>query len=180
MASFVVGSRMEYQFRPIGRKCAATGADLVPGSLCHSILVERNGELQRLDYSEQGWTGPPPEAIGVWTCQVPKPLEVRHEPLDTNALMSCFEQLCEEGNPARDGLRYILALLLVKKRRLKLDGTRADGNEDYLQLSGAHGEGAWEVRDPNPSDEDVLQWQRELNVYLASEWQTGPPVTSDL
>jgi hypothetical protein len=167
---------MEYQFRPIGRKCATTGAELVPGSLCHSILIERNGELMRLDYSEAGWKGPPPEAIGVWTCQVPKPLEIRHEPLDTNALMRCFEQLSEEGNPARDGLRYILALLLVKKRRLKLDGTRAEGNEDYLQLSGAHGEGAWEVRDPNPTDDDVQQWQRDLNVYLASEWQTGPPM----
>lgn len=171
---------MDYQFRPIGRKCAATGAELVPGTLCHSVLIERNGDLQRLDYSAEGWTSPPPEAIGVWTCFVPKPHEVRQEPLDTNALMSCFEQLSEEGNPARDGLRYILALLLVKKRRLKLDGTRADGDVDYLQLSGAHGEGVWEVRDPNPSDADVQQWQRELNVYLASEWQTAPPVTTDL
>lgn len=171
---------MEYQFRPIGKKCAATGADLVPGSTCYSVLIERNGELQRLDYSEQGWSGPPAEAIGVWTCQVPMPAEVRHEPLDTNALMSCFEQLCEEGNPVRDGLRYILALLLMKKRRLKLDSTRTEGDSDYLQLSGAQGEGVWEVRDPNPSDADVQLWQRELNVYLASEWQTGPPVPTEI
>jgi hypothetical protein len=171
---------MEYQFRPIGRKCAATGDDLVPGSLCHSALVERNGELQRLDYSEAGWTGPPAGAIGVWTCQVPKPLEVRHEPLDTNALMSCFEQLSEESEPAREGLRYILSLLLMKKRRLRLDGSRCGGNDEYLQLSGARGEGIWEVRDLNPSDAEVQQWQYELNVYLASEWQTSPQLTSDL
>lgn len=170
---------MEYQFRPIGKKCAATGADLVPGTLCHSVLIEQDGQLQRLDYSPAGWTGPPEGAIGAWTCEVPRPLEVRHEPLDTNALMSCFEQLCEEGHPARDGLRYILALLLMKKRRLKLDGTRSDGSDDFLQLSGSNGEGAWEVRDPNPTDADVQQWQRELNVYVASEWQTAPPVLSD-
>ncbi|MBI3863989.1 MAG: hypothetical protein HY290_19060 [Planctomycetia bacterium] len=164
---------MEYQFRPIGKKCAATGEDLAPGSLCHSVLVERNGELVRLDYSEQGWTGPPEGALGVWKCVVPTPAEVRHEPLDTNALMRCFEQLTEEASPAREGLRYILALLLVKKRRLRLDGSRADGDLEYLQLAGAQGEGAYEVRDLNPSDEDVQQWQRELNVYLASEWNPG-------
>lgn len=161
---------MEYQFRPIGKKCAATGEDLVPGSECFSVLIERDGELQRLDYSEKGWPGPPPGALGVWKCVVPRPAEIRHEPLDTTALMTCFEQLTEEASPAREGLRYILALLLVKKRRLRLEGSRTAGDDEFLQLAGAQGEGAYEVRDLNPTDEEIQQWQRELNVYLASEW----------
>jgi hypothetical protein len=165
------GIDVEYQFRPIGKKCAATGDDLVPGSECYSALIEKDGELQRVDYSEKAWKGAPERAVGVWKCIVPKPTEVRHEPLDTSALMRCFEQLVEEGSPAREGLRYILALLLVKKRRMRLEGSRTDGDDDeYLQLAGAQGEGAYEVRDLDPSDEDIQQWQRELNVYLASEW----------
>jgi hypothetical protein len=161
---------VEYQFRPIGKKCAATGKDLVAGERCFSVLVEKEGELQRLDFSEEGWKGPPEGSLGVWKCLVPKPAEVRHEPLDTTALMTCFEQLTEEASPAREGLRYILALLLVKKKRLRLEGSRTDGDDEYLQLAGAHGEGAYEVRDLSPTDEEVQQWQRELNVYLASEW----------
>jgi hypothetical protein len=164
------GTAVEYQFRPIGKKCAATGQELAPGELCHSVVVERDGELVRLDYSEQGWKGLPEGALGVWTCVVPKPAFVRREPLDTTVLMSCFEQLIEEASPAREGLRYILALFLVKKRRLRLEGARTDGDDEYLQLAGAQGEGAYEVRDLNPTDEEVQQWQRELNVYLASEW----------
>jgi hypothetical protein len=169
---------VEYQFRPIGKKCATTGTDLEPGSVCYSVLVERNGELQRLDYSKQGWKGPPEGALGVWKCFVPRPAEVKHEPLDTNALMRCFEQLTEEAIPERDGLRYILALLLVKKRRLRLEGSRVDGDEEYLQLAGAAGEGAYEVRDLNPSDAEIQIWQRELNVYLASEWNPGGEVAA--
>ncbi len=142
----------------------------MPGSECHSVLVEQNGESQRLDYSEKGWKGPPAGTLGAWKCVVPRPAEVKHEPLDTSALMTCLEQLIEEGSPAREGLRYILALLLVKKRRLRLEGSRTDGDEEYLQLAGAQGEGAYEVRDLSPSDEEIQQWQRELNVYLASEW----------
>lgn len=164
------GASVEYQLRPIGKKCAATGEDLVPGEVCHSVVLERDGELARLDYSERGWKGPPEGTLGTWTCLVPKPTQVRREPLDTSALMSCFEQLTEEASPAREGLRYILALFLVKKRRLRLEGSRSEGNEEYLQLAGAQGEGAYEVRDLNPTDEEVQQWQRELNVYLASEW----------
>jgi hypothetical protein len=134
------------------------------------VLVERGGELLRFDYSPDGWKGSPEGAIGEWTCVVPAPAAVRKEPLDTNALFRCFEQLSEEGRPDREGLRYVLALLLVKKRRLRLDGSRADGPDEYLQLSGSRGEGAWEVRDMHPGDEDIQRWQRELNVYLASEW----------
>lgn len=140
------------------------------------MLVERNGALERLDYSEAGWKGPPEGTVGAWKCVVPKPADIRHEPLDASALMTCFEQLIEEANPAREGLLYILALLLVKKRRLRLEGSRVDGNDEYLQLAGARGEGAYEVRDLNPSDAEQHQWQRELNVYLASEWS---PIPSD-
>ena len=38
---------MEYQFRPIGKKCAATGEDLVPGDECYSVLVGKDGGLER-------------------------------------------------------------------------------------------------------------------------------------
>ncbi|MFM8224174.1 MAG: hypothetical protein ACKOJF_35180 [Planctomycetaceae bacterium] len=160
----------DYDIRPIGRKCAATGADLVPGSVCHSVLVEREGKLIRLDYSESGWPGPPRDAVGIWRGVVPPTAEPRREPLDSAVLLRCFEQLLEEGDPGREGLRYVLALILVKKRRLRIEGSRTDVDGDYLQLAGVQGEGAWEVRDLQPTDEEVETWQRELNAYLASEW----------
>lgn len=160
---------MEYQFRPLGKKCAATGEDLAPGSTVHSVAVEKEGEILRLDFSEKGWAGPPDGAIGSWTCVVPHPVAKRTL-LDANTLMTCFEQLTEEANPAQEGLRYILALFLINKKRLRVDGSRQDGNEEYLQLSGANGEGAYEVRDPQPSDEETHELQRQLNEYLAREW----------
>jgi hypothetical protein len=160
----------DYDIRPLGRKCSATGADLAPGTICHSVLLERDGKLVRLDFSEAAWTGPPEGALGAWKCLVPQPATVRREPLDSTALLRCFEQLVEEGLPEREGLRYVLALLLVKKRRLRIEGSRTAADGAYLQLSGAQGEGAWEVRDLNPTDAEVDQWQQELNAYLASEW----------
>ena len=160
----------DYDIRPPGRKCSATGADLVPGAICHSVLVEREGKLVRLDFSEAGWTGQPEGTLGSWKCIVPAPASTRREPLDAAALLRCFEQLVEEGLPEREGLRYVLALLLVKKRRLRIEGSRTSADGDYLQLSGLQGEGAWEVRDLNPTDAEVDQWQQELNAHLASEW----------
>jgi hypothetical protein len=85
-------------------------------------------------------------------------------------LLRCFEQLVEEGLPEREGLRYVLALMLVKRRRLRIEGSRTASDGSYLQLAGVQGQGAWEVRDLNPTDAEVDQWQEELNAYLASEW----------
>lgn len=165
---------MDYQFKPLGKKCAATGAELAPGSICHSALFDEDGELQRLDYSEQGWSGPPPGAVATWTCLVPVPVQTKKKnPLDPAVLMSYFEQLMEAGNPLQEKLRYILALLLIQKKRLRCDGTRQEGEESYLQLAGAQGEGAYEIRDLQLDDEEMFELQRELNAHLAAEWGDG-------
>lgn len=161
---------MDYQFKTLGRKCAATGAELAPGKTCYSVLIEDDGELTRLDYSEEGWKGPPPKTVGTWKSVVPKPAETKRQPLDTNALMTAFEQLAEDADPSREKLRYILGLLLIQKRRLHLDGSRQEGSDEYLQLSSAQGEGAWEVRDLQLTDEEMHDLQRELTAYLESEW----------
>lgn len=161
---------MEYQFKPMSKKCAATGEDLAPGSTCYSVLVEQDGELVRLDYAEKSWPGPPAGTVGTWKCIVPKAAEVKQAPLDLNALVRHFEQLMEESDPTTEKLRYILALSLWQKRRLRLDGTRPDGDDEYLQFTATPGDGAYEVRDLHLSDAEMEELQRELNAHLAAEW----------
>lgn len=160
---------MDYQVKPLGKKCAGTGADLVPGTVCRSVLVEQEGELVRLDFSPEGWKGPPPHVVGMWKSVVPIPAQTHRNPLDPAHLMSFFEELTEEANPVRERLRYILALLLVQKRRLRVDGSTTVGEEAYLQLSGTRGEGAYEVRDFVLSEEEVEALQAELNAHLVAE-----------
>ena len=109
---------MDYHLKQIGRTCAGTGEELLSGSTCFSALVERDGQLVRLDYSQEGWTGPPEGTIGYWQSVVPEPDETKAKPLDTDALMRYFEQLSEDANPAQEKLRYVLSLLLLQKRRL--------------------------------------------------------------
>lgn len=162
---------MDYHLKPVGKTCAATGKELSPGSECHSALVEREGRFVRLDYSEEGWTGPPEGAIGHWRCVVPEPQESKAQPLDPDALMRYFEQLYEDGNPAQEKFCYVLALLLLQKRRLQIEGSRTDGDVEYLQLIGHQGQGPFEVRDHHLSDEEIEQLQRDLNQHLVTEWR---------
>jgi len=162
--------RLDYRLKPIGKTCAATGDELVPGSPCFSSLVEQDGHYLRLDFSAGGWNGPPDGEVGHWQCIVPEPEQEKAKPLDPDALMQYFEQLCEDANPAQEKFAYVLSLLLLQKRRLRIEGSRRDGEIEYLQLAGSHGEGMFEVRDQHFSDDEIDQMQQNLDTQLATEW----------
>ena len=161
---------MDYHLKPLGKVCAATGNAFVPGTVCHSILIEQDGEQIRQDYSQAGWTGVPDHAIGYWKCIVPEPDKTKAKPLNTDGLMRYFEQLDEDGNPAQEKFRYVLALLLLQKRRLKIEGSRQDGEIEYLQVIGSQGEGPFEVRDQHLEDSEIERLQEDLNAHLVTEW----------
>ena len=76
----------------------------------------------------------------------------------------------KDANPAQDKFRYVLALLLLQKRRLKIEGSRQDGDVEYLELVGSQGEGTFEVRMQQLEDAEIEQLQRDLNAHLATEW----------
>ncbi len=160
---------MDYHLKPIGKQCAATGQDLVPGAQCFSAVVDRGGELVRLDFSADGWTGPPENSVGYWKCVVPE-AATQSKTLDPDSLMKYFEQMTEDALPNREKFQYVLALLLLQKRRLRIDGSRHDGDDEYLQLSGSRGEGPYEVRNHQLSPEEIQTMESELHTHLAAEW----------
>jgi hypothetical protein len=159
---------MDYQLKPIGKTCAATGEELSPGTECYSVLLEENGRNTRQDFSAAGWSGPPENAVGYWRTSVPEPNDVKPKPLDSESLLQSFEQLSEDANPAQEKLRFVTALLLVQKRRLKLDGSRRDGDIEFLQLVGSHGEGPYEVREFDLSADERQELQQAVDAFLAA------------
>lgn len=156
------GLRMEYNIKPIGRTCSGTGQTLAPGAACYSALVLENGKLVRLDFDAATWQGPPENAVAHWQSEVPADRETPGNPLDPDALFEYFERISEDEGDFQQKMRYVLALLLVRKRRLQIEGSRDDGDESFLQLSGARGEGRYEVRDPELSETEIEELQSQL------------------
>lgn len=163
------GPAMEYSFKSIGRTCAASGVELTPGTLCRSALVERDGRFERLDYALPAWPGPPEGTIGHWRTRVPASAVPQARRLDADELMRQFERLEETGHEQVRRLRYVLALLLLQKKRLELEGSRTDDDCDYLILAGGKGEGPFEVRDERLGPEEIGAIQRELIAQMTAE-----------
>lgn len=165
----VADGGMEYSFRPIGRVCAATGVELTPGTLCRSALIERDGRFDRLDYLATAWSQAPDGAIGHWRCRVPEPATPQVRRLDPDELMTQFERLEDAGHEQVRRLRYVLALLLLQRKRLQLEDTRSDDDVDWLVLIGTKGEGPFDVRDERLAPEEIAAVQQELLAQIAAE-----------
>ena len=152
---------MDYAFKSIGRTCAASGERLPAGAACRSALVVRDGRHERLDFLATAWTGPPEGTVGHWRSQVPVP-STKPRVVDADELLRQFERLEDAGNMTVRRLRYVLALLLLQKKRLELETTRRDGEIEYLVLAGIKGEGPFEVRDEQLPPEEIAAAQAEL------------------
>ena len=153
---------MEFNVRPASRVCAATGKELIPGRPCWSVLIERDGRIVRQDYSEESWTGPPEGIVGYWECLVPDRPSSRAGLMDLGALFSYFVQLCESPNSVEQDYQYVLALLLMRKRRLILEETLETEDRTTLRLTGAAGEGPFDVVERDLSEAVIEELQNKL------------------
>lgn len=152
---------MDFNLRPLGRMCATSGEALAPGSTCWSVLVEVEGKVNRLDISEEHWDGPPEGSLGHWKCDVP---DVADGPkkLDTESLWEYFLQLSEAPNLIEQDYQYVLALLLLRKRRLILEETIEIDDRPTMRLIGTGGEGPFDIAERELSDTKVQEIQSQL------------------
>ena len=153
---------MEFNVRPVSRICADTGQELTPGKPCWSVLVEEDGRVVRHDYCADAWQGPPDGVIGYWECLVPDRSTSTANVFDTDALFDYFVQLCESPNKVEQDYQYVLALLLMRKRRLILEESVTAEDVPVMRLIGTQGEGPFDVAERELSDERIEELQNQL------------------
>ena len=153
---------MDFNIRPISKVCSASGEALVAGQHCWSVLVEVDGRLVRQDISSAAWTGPPENAIGHWQCEVPVDKDAGQRKLDPDSLLEYFVQLCESPNNLEMDYQYVLALLLLRKKRLILEDSITIDDQPGLRLVGSGGEGPFDVMERELTDEQIAQLQIQL------------------
>ena len=164
--------------------CAATGEAVTPGDRIVSILMlDSESGSQRLDAAESQWEeGWRPDAgldvIAIWRGHMPEPRAADNSrPVDDEDLVALFEQIAEPADEKAIELRYVLAWMLVRRRRLRFEGQR-DGAMRVRRVSAT---GALldttpiEVDDPG-LDEDQLELAMErVAVLLLGEPEETVP-----
>ncbi len=168
----------QYQIsRPTGQ-CASTGKAFEPGSPCIATLCERSEDegFDRLDYSIEAWeSGDRPERLfSFWKTVVVDHDDRRKMFVDDEVLLDLFQRLADDDRPQRIAFRFILALILIRKRLLKFAGRvgAAEGQtERWLVRPKGVGtdQSPLEVVNPHLSDDDVRELTAQLGEILQGE-----------
>ena len=161
--------------RPTG-VCAATGRPLEPGANCVATLCEPPDDdgLERRDYSVEAWeaSGPPADVFSYWKTTVPDPRERRRLLVDDAVLLDLFESLAGDSRRKRVAYRFILCLLLMRKKLLRYVRRTGQGEDErWLMLpKGAPADqGPIEVVNPRLTDDDVRELTDQLGEVLRGE-----------
>lgn len=165
--------------RPTG-VCAASGAVLEPGSTCMATLCEdpETEGLHRLDFTLEAWeAGARPERLfSCWRTTVHTPEEKRKLLVDDDVLLDVFERLADDDRPQRIAFRFVLALILMRKRRLRFVERRGSGENErwLLRAKGASDETPpLEVVNPHLGDDDVRELTAQLGEIMQGEMLEG-------
>jgi len=151
-----------YQIQPNTRQCAATGRVLQPGDKYFSVLVEEKGRFIRQDFSSEAWQGPPPHAVGFWGGIVPEKSVVRKVRKDDDLLLEFLDRLDGEADSAKLNFRYVLALLLLRSRRLQFEEVRVEEGREFLLLRETRSGKRYEVFNPRLTEEALIAVQEEV------------------
>ncbi|HBS28615.1 MAG TPA: hypothetical protein DEB06_03990 [Phycisphaerales bacterium] len=120
-------TQSNYEIARATSVCAATGRPLNPGDPFVAALFEaENDTLERRDYSADSWTDTPapPGLFAYWRGTVPQPARGSGLALPFDSLLDLFDQLESAEDPRRVAFRFVLALLLSRKRLLSIVGER--------------------------------------------------------
>ena len=149
---------MEYEVQRSTKHCAATGREFTPGEEFFSALIAAGADLRRADFSIEAWQGPPPGTIGWWKSQLPGRPNARQRRAPNEILLQVFDELADQ--PDRLDMRYVLALLLVRRRVMRLEEERHDETgREILLLYCPRRETSYEIPviAPEPTRTDEIQ-----------------------
>src|SRR5947209_2526854 len=124
----------DYQIQPNTRRCAATDRELRPGEKVFSVLLDEGGKLVRKDLSAEAWRGTPAAAFSFWAGRVAAPDTKKRPPVDDEMLLDCFRRLEDQTEASRVRFRYVVALLLMRRKRLRFEEAKKEEGQELLCL----------------------------------------------
>lgn len=159
---------MDFEIQRCTRHCAISGRELADGEVFYSALFAKGADVERLDYAADAWTGPPENALGWWKSRMPERDAKKPRLAPRDVLLQLFREL--ESVPEAQDMRYVLSLLLVRRRvlRVETEQRNAEGFE-VITLYCSADETTHEVTAVVPDEERIDQIQDELARLLYAD-----------
>jgi hypothetical protein len=156
---------LDFEVQRCTRHCAKSDRELKPGETFYSMLVVEDGAVVRHDFCQEAWDGPAEDALGWWKSQMPDPNAKRLHWAPNDVMLHYFEQLASA--PEKQDVRYVLALLMIRRRVVRLEETEEDEQgQEVLILYCPKKEAEYKVPVVDPTPQRIGVIQEELAQLL--------------
>ena len=157
----------EWKISKRGRSCSVCQREFRSEEVLYSGIAEIEGRFERRDVCVPCWDKKP-ELFSFWKTQMPKRELKRLE--DINAMQEFFKKLLEKpsDDPSRQKITYLTALLLARKRRLKLAGSK-DGK---LKIEKGWDGETVEIPDPPITDPELETLKQQMEALFEVEFSS--------
>jgi hypothetical protein len=115
------------------------------------------------------WESEKPGVFCFWRSRLADPDEKKELFVSDEMLMAFFERLANETDPEKVNFRFVLALVLMRKRRLKYDATKMDGAREIWSLRVVGEKDLVEVVNPHLDDEQIELLTSQIGQILQAD-----------
>lgn len=157
-------------------KCAATGRKIEEGQEFYTVLFEDGESFRRVDYSLESWQGIPQGAFCHFRTRMPIKDKRKKLFVDDDLLIDFFLRLEAETEPVRVQFRFMLALILMRKRRLRYAGTMMLGGAEVWEVALPRDATTHRVVNPRLADAEIEGVSGQLSAILhgdMGQWSSG-------
>ncbi|MES2707755.1 MAG: hypothetical protein V4726_14270 [Verrucomicrobiota bacterium] len=168
-----------WNIRTRAHVCAHSGTPFKDGEEFVTVLLEepKTGELLRRDYSLASWKEIEPALttpFSFWRSEftVTKS-EARPEIAEKESAETLLRRLVAGDSITTENTRYILAVMLERKKQLKQTGTRETKDATFLIYEHGKSGEVYIIRDPELRLDQIEEVQKEVSRLLAGDQEAG-------
>ena len=155
--------------RPQGR-CASCAKDIGSDQKFVAALIDAPGGFQRADLCQECWPRYDRKAVlAFWQTLMPRPEQKKKLFVDDNILCELFERLADATEPAKINFRFVLGLILMRKRLLIYDSTRAEADRELWTVRMKGSEHTLDLLNPRLDEQQVKDVSQQLSEILQQE-----------
>jgi hypothetical protein len=162
-------SQDEWKIQKRARACSLCQRAFGSEEEHYSGIARVETRYERRDVCLPCWNAQKPELFSFWKTRMPKIEQKRFE--DINAMVEFFKKLVESPGEdlVRQKITYLMSLLLARKRRVRLAGSKGG----KLRVEKTWDGEAVEIAEPAISDAELADLRAQMEALFETEF--APP-----
>jgi len=173
----------DWKIRSRSHECALSGITFEDGDEFYTCIFEdpeSDGYLRR-DFAVENWEKAretfPSEPFSFWksTFEIP-PVEEKTEAIEKPSAEALLRRMIDEDDPTTENARYILAIMLERKKTLKPVDSKETETRKLLFYEHKENGDLFVVADPQLHLSEISNVQEEVSALLRGEMEPKPVV----